>query len=83
MDRVQIWVVANQGIIHVDNRTTYLYPANTGLDPHEFLTAETINHLGAQKEIGEGLKAALSTEKLQLQLQKRHKEEISKCLVKK
>jgi len=51
------------------------YPANTGLDPHEFLTAETINHLGTQKEIGEGLKAALSTGKLQLQLLKRHKED--------
>jgi hypothetical protein len=39
--------------IHVDNRTTYLYPANTGLDSHEFLTAETTNHLGTQKGIGE------------------------------
>lgn len=75
MDRVQIWIVANQGIIHVDNRTTYIYPVNTGLDPHEFLTAESINHLGTQKEIGEDLKAALSTGKLQLQLQKRHKED--------
>ncbi len=67
--RVQIWIVANQGITHVDSRTTYLYPANTGLDPHEFLTAETINHLGTQKEIGEGLKVALSTGRLQLQLE--------------
>jgi hypothetical protein len=26
----QIWIVANWGIIHVDNWTTYIYPTNTG-----------------------------------------------------
>ncbi len=30
MGRVQIWIVANWGTIHVDNRPTYIYPANTG-----------------------------------------------------
>jgi hypothetical protein len=30
MGRIQIWIVANWGIIHVDNRLTYIYPANTG-----------------------------------------------------
>jgi len=29
MGRVQIWIVANWGIIHVDNRPTYIYPAST------------------------------------------------------
>jgi hypothetical protein len=27
---VWIWIVANWGIIHVDNRPTHIYPVNTG-----------------------------------------------------
>lgn len=30
MGKIWIWIVDNQGIIHVENQRLQLYPANTG-----------------------------------------------------